>query len=189
MKMPVPIFIGYFPKTTMGRNDWFGNAPVQEVCSVSDCMSGAPTGWIDEWKHNAWFVYDTEEMAWRVVHDDPAAYDMYAYKLFPFVFDGGAGSAVDVVSTATANLSDFDFVGYDPVSRELDVIGFGCSPLSCNKGFERYPVNRFCLLDDLEGAWRITDEIAKAAKETGSWEPGPYCLCEVYRKRRRRTTA
>ncbi|MEN6495697.1 MAG: hypothetical protein ABFD16_15560 [Thermoguttaceae bacterium] len=185
MTIPEPVFIGYFPKKTMGRNEWFGNAPVVEVGSVSDCMSEAPEDWIGQWKHNAWGLYDTEDVAWGIVQDDPAAYDMYAYKLFPCVFDGGAGRTMPVETTATAQLVDYDFLGYDPVSREeAYTIEFGHSPLSCNRGFEQYPVNRFCLLDGLEDSWRIAAEIAEAAKERGAWEPGPYFLCEVYRKRR-----
>jgi hypothetical protein len=189
MKIPKPVLIGYFPKKTMGRNEWFRNSRVEEVCSVSNCMSEAPEDRINQWKHNAWSLYDTEDIAWGIIRDEPARYDMYAFKLFPFMFDGGAGLAVSVEPTATPQLVDYDFLGYDPVSREADTIEFGHSALSCNKGFEEYPVNRFCLLDDLEDSWRITAEIAKAAKEKGSWEPGPYYLCEVYRKKNRRTTA
>jgi hypothetical protein len=147
-------------------------------------MSKGPDDWIDKWKHNAWCLYDTEDIAWEIIHDDPTCYDMYAYKLFPFIFDGGAGAVVSVEPTASGQLLDYDFLGYDPVSREAYTIQFGCSPLSCNQGFEQYRVNRFCLLDDLADSWRITAEIAEAAKKTRSWEPGPYYLCEVYRKRK-----
>lgn len=87
-------------------------------------------------------------------------------------------------TTATGDLSGYEFLGYDPVSREEGDANFCCSPLSCNRGFESYPVNRCCLLDDLDAAWRITSEIARGANEKGSWEPGPYYLCEVYRKRK-----
>lgn len=188
-KIPEPVFIGYFPKKTMGRDEWFGNASVEEVCSVSNCMSKAPEDWLNYWKHNAYGLYDTEEQAWAIVRNDPVSYDMYGYRLFPFVFDGGAGTSMSVQPTAIAQLAEYDFLGYDPVSREeAFTIEFGHSPLSCNKGFEQYPVNRFCLLDRLEDAWLGTAEIAKAAQAMGAWEPGPYYLCEVYRKRRQRTT-
>lgn len=184
MKIPEPVFLGYFPKRTMGRNAWFGNAPVEEVGSVSHCMSPGPEGWIEQWKHNAWGLYDSEDLAWEVVRDDAARYEMYAYRLFPVQFEGATRVTVAVPSTAIASLDDYEFLGYDPVSREAGRIEFGHSPLSCNKGFEEYPVNRFCLLEDLEESWRITAEIAQAAKEQGAWEPGPYYLCEVLRKRR-----
>lgn len=152
---------------------------------MSDCISKAPENWINQWKHNmTWWLYDTEEIARSIVGDDPGTYDVYAYKLFPVVFDGETESPITVDSTAVDNLSDFDFLGYDAVSREQNVVEFCHSPLSCNRGCEKYRVNRFCLIDDYEEAWRITREIAKDAKEKNTWEPGTYFLCEVHRKRR-----
>jgi hypothetical protein len=184
MKIPEPIFIGYFPKKTMGKQECFANSPVQEVCSVSNCMSEAPVNWFDEWKHNDWGCYDSEAIAWGIIRDDPALYDMYAYRIFPFMFGGDGDSAVLVELTASAHLAEYEFLGYDPVSRESGTTAFCHSPLSCNAGFEQYPVNRFFLIDNLEEAWRITAEIAKEAKDQRTWEPGPYCLCEVYRKKK-----
>jgi hypothetical protein len=185
MSKPDPILIGFFPKRTARPDAWFGETSVEEVCSVSDCISTGPEDWINRWKHNmTWWLFDTEEVAWEIVGEDRPAYDMYAYRLFPVVFDGSVVSPVAVEATATGDLSEYDFLGYDPVSREEGISDFGHSPLSCNKGFDQYQVNRFCLLDDLNAAWRITSEIARDAKEKHSWEPGPYYLCEVHRKRK-----
>jgi hypothetical protein len=183
MDIPAPILIGYVPKKTMRQNAWFGQSAVEEVCSVSDCMSVRPQDWIDGWKHNSWSLYDSEQLAWDTCRDNPTAYDMYAYKLFPLLFEGTARSPIDVSATSLGDLADYVLLGYDPVSREHGMMEFCHSPLSCNAGFEQYDVNRYCLIDDLVTAWRITEEIAIAAKDRGSWEPGPYCLCEVYRRK------
>jgi hypothetical protein len=185
MRRPKPILIGFFPKKTARPDSWFGGSPVLEICSVSDCISKAPEDWINHWKHNmTWWVYDTEELARSVVGDDLASYDMYAYTVFPVVFDGETESPVDVTSTARGNLAGFDFLGYDAVSQEQSGAPFSHSPLSCNRGFDQYRVNCYCLLDDLGEAWRITHEIARDAKATNTWEPGVYYLCEVHRKRK-----
>jgi hypothetical protein len=184
MNKPDPVLIGFLPKNTT-RPDWFGVSCVEEVCSVSDCISSPPDGWDDLWKHNTtWWLFDTEDVAWECVTTELSAYDMYAYRLFPVVFDGSNVSPLDIEAAATGDLSGYDFLGYDPVNREDFCVGFECSPLSCNWGFQKYQVNRFCLIDDLDDAWRITGEIARDAKEKRSWEPGPYYLCEVYRKRK-----
>lgn len=182
--IPTPILIGYLPKKTPSRNAWFDGSVVQEVCSVSDCMSKRPDDWIDHWKHNAWGLYDSESLAWEIVGND-RKYDLYALRLFPVVFDGPEILPITIVSSANENLAGYDLLGYDPVGR-LDgaMMVFDHSPLSCNQGFQEYQVNRYCLIDERVEAWRITKEIARAAKEHGSWEPGPYCLCEVYRLQR-----
>lgn len=129
-----------------------------------------------------WWLFDTEELAWEVAGEDHATYDMYAYRLFPVVFNGSEEVPFVVEVTITRDLSEYKFLGYDPVNRPQYTVEFGCSPLSCNRGFKQYKVNRFCLLDDLDVAWRITGEIAHDAKEKHSWEPKPYYLCAVYRK-------
>jgi hypothetical protein len=183
MNIPDPIFIGYFPKKTMGKDSWFDKTAIVEVCSVSNCMSKGPENWSASWKHNDWGLYDTEDLAREIIRENPELFDMYAYKLFPMVFDGENSDPMTIKRTASEDIVNFDFMGYDPVSREPGYIEFGHSPLSCNRGFEKYPVNRFCLLDHLEEAWRITAEIAKDAKDERSWEPGPYYLCDVYRKK------
>ena len=185
MSRPDPILIGFFPKKTARPDAWFGKTSVEEVCSVSNCISCGPDNWMDLWKHNmTWRLFDTEAAAWEIAGQDRRAYDMYAYRLFPVVFDGSEVSPVAAEATAAGDLSEYDFLGYDPVSREEGASEFGHSPLSCNKGFDQYQVNRFCLLDDLNAAWRITAEIARDAREKHSWEPGPYYLCEVHRKRK-----
>ena len=185
MIRPDPILIGYFPKITACPDSWFGTTPAKEICSVCTCISKAPDGWIDRWKHNtAWWLYDTEQLARSILETNAELYDIYAYKLFPIVFDGYTASPIVVESGATGDLSDFDFLGYDAASREENVTGFCHSPLSCNRGCDKYQVNRYCLIDDLEEAWRITSEIARDANEKKSWEPGKYYLCGVYRKRK-----
>jgi hypothetical protein len=180
-----PVLIGFLPKKTSIPDSWFGETSVKEICSVSDCISSGPDNRINFWKHNMkWWLFDTEDLALEVTGNDHAAYDIYAYKLFPVIFNGSDVAPIAIEATATGDLSEYDFLGYDPVSREQETSEFGHSPLSCNKGLDKYQVNRFCLLDDLDAAWRITGEIARDAKEKHSWEPGPYYLCGVYRKRK-----
>jgi hypothetical protein len=186
MTRPSPILIGYFPKKTAKPDAWFGETIVEEIGSVSCCISEAPENWIEHWKHNTpWGLFDTEALAWSVLSEERSAYDMYAYRIFPVIFDGAKISPIVIESAAVENLSEYDFLGYDSVSQEGEtILGFSHSPFSCNHGFDRYPVNRFCLLDDLEAAWRITGEIAQESSKKHTWEPGPYYLCEVYRKHR-----
>lgn len=179
---PRPILIGYFPKQTALRTDWLKSNIVEAICSASCCISKAPDGWIDQWKHNlAWWLYDSEEAAVSVAGASRARFDLYAYRVYPVMFDGAGATPIDVNATALGNLEGYQFLGYDMVSRSMGT-GFECSPLSCNNGCGTYPVNKHCLMDDLDNAWRITQEIARDSEAHKRWEPGPYVLVEVYRK-------
>ena len=59
----------------------------------------------------------------------------------------------------------------------LSVLGFGCSPLSCNGMAVKIAVNRYCRLDDLDNAFVIAKRFA-----AGGVEPGPYVIIEVLQR-------
>ena len=57
-EIKAPVFIGYFPKKTVLRDDWLADKSVVDICSVSECMSSGPEEWLDLWRHNECWVYD-----------------------------------------------------------------------------------------------------------------------------------
>jgi hypothetical protein len=183
MKRPEAILIGFFPKNIYTRMEGFKNPILRDICSVSNCISGGPDGWIDKWEHNDWGLYDTREGAKAILGPDDIGFTMFAYKLFPFLFDDGPPGPLEVVSTASGQLEDFAFLGYDIVSRSLGNC-FECSPLSCNGGYKEITVNKHCLIEDSDTAWTTAEVIALEAETKGSWEPGPYCLLEVYQEKK-----
>src|SRR3954451_4573974 len=82
--------IGYFPKRTSKQPAWLKSPAVEEICSVSTCISEGPAGWVEAWRHNEQWVYDTPELAWSVVPEkDRVAFDLYAYRMFPIEFREG----------------------------------------------------------------------------------------------------
>ncbi|MFA6103266.1 MAG: hypothetical protein WCV67_08360 [Victivallaceae bacterium] len=187
MNRPESVLIGYFPKKIALRTDWFKNPVVEDIYSVCECISKGPDDWIDQWKHNtAWCLFDTPETGFEILGTNHAGFTMLAYKLFPVQFDGGVLQPLEVASTARDDLADFEFLGYDIVSRSVEIaeLSFEHSPLSCNNGCEKIPVNKHCLIDDLETAWTTARTISAESNASGSWEPGPYCLVEVYRRSR-----
>jgi hypothetical protein len=169
--------IGYFPKRTMKSPDWLKAAGVEEVCSVSTCVSKDPDGWIDRWLHNEMWAYDSPELAWSVV---PATargeFNLYAYQMFPVEFVEGKQRPFAIPPLHVQPLSgSFERLGYDAVSRSVGSC-FECSPLSCNHKATQVPTNRHCLLDDAATAFRMALEF-----EAGGGEPGPYYVVEVWR--------
>ncbi len=174
-----PTLIGYFPKRVAAAPDWLRAEGVKEVCSVSECVSPGPEGWIDRWAHNAMWAFDDEQAAWDVVPGGPsnADFQMFAYLLFPVEFDKGQQKAFAIPPLAVQPLhARYRRLGYDVVSRSMGS-SFECSPLSCNYAARQVKVNEYCLLDDAAEAFRLA---VLFSREEGA-EPGPYFVVEVWR--------
>jgi hypothetical protein len=174
-----PILIGYFPKRTLRHPDWPEVAGVEEICSVSSCISEDPDEWIEKWRHNHFYVYDSPDLAWDIVREgERSEFDLYAYKLFPVMFESGQQKPFDISALNALPLPDsFVRLGFDVVSRNGGA-AFECSPLSCNSMAEQIAVNRHCLIDDPATALQHAAEF-----EAVGCEPGPYFVVEVWRHR------
>ena len=144
---------------------------------------------MDKWVHNTeTWLFDAPGAAWSVV--PPAElerYRLYAYRLLPTLFhESGEETQHPLPELTAVPMSDgFSCLGYDAVVRAPGgrpsggwpmVPSFGCSPLSCNGMAEEYPVNRYCLVGDLDIAIPMARDFA-----TGNCEPGAYCVVEVWR--------
>ncbi|MEO8427798.1 MAG: hypothetical protein ABI651_11875 [Verrucomicrobiota bacterium] len=172
-----PILIGYFPKRTVKRPDWLKTAGVEEICSVSDCISKGPDGWVNHWRHNDMSVYDTPASAWSVVPENARQeFDLYAYCLFSTRFVEGKQEPFEIPPLNVEPLPrSFVRLGYDAVSRSCGS-NFECSPLSCNYLAGRVIVSRYCLVDTESEAVELAREFS-----LGGCEAGPYHVVEVWR--------
>jgi hypothetical protein len=176
-----PILIGYFPKHVVACPDGLKAGRVKEVCSVSGCISRSPEDWIDRWLHNDLWVFNDEQTAWAVVQDGASNpdYTLFAYRLFPIEFQDGEQRPFPIPPLAVQPLPDtYSRLGNDAVSRWAGS-SFECSPLSCNYAAAQFPVNEFCLLDDLAEALRLATLFSR---EEEGYEPGPYHVVEVWRQ-------
>jgi len=178
MTLPTPIDVGYFPKTTKTSSDWLKAPVVEEICSVSECISPGPREWILKWRHNDLGFFDTEAVALLVAGDDRAMFDLYAYRVYPLELDNGVARPWrPPIGPLALDLRDYEFLGHDIASRSAGR-HCECSPLSCNGAAAEYPVNRFCLIAECSVAYQAAIDISK-----GNYEPGPYHLFEVHRRR------
>ena len=186
------VLIGYLPKQfTKATGDMHAPAypGVEEICSVSECFAKSPPDWVDKWVHNTETgLFDTPEAAWSVVPaEEEERYRLYAYRLLPVLFhESGEETEHPLPELTAIPIPDgFSCIGYDAVVRHVGTThtrgnvapGFSCSPLSCNGMAEEYPVNRYCLVDDLDTAVPMARHFA-----TGNCEPGAYCVVEVWRR-------
>lgn len=178
MKIPTPVDVGYFAKVTRDRPEWLEAPVVEEVCSVSECISAGPENWILKWLHNGLGFFDSETLALQVVTTDRDAFNLYAYRIVPLEFDEGVVRPWQPpVGSIDLDLGDYESLGCDIASRSAGC-NFECSPLSCNGAAVDFPVNRHCLIPDVAAAYRAAVEISR-----GNYEPGPYHLLEVHRRK------
>jgi hypothetical protein len=173
-----PTLIGYFPKRRTKRPEWLNAPRVDELSSVSTCFATAPSGWIEHWRHNELWVYDTPDIALSVVPADARSeFDLYAYRMFPLQIADTQDEPFPIPALAVEPMaSGFQRLGYDIVTRAAQT-SFECSPLSCNHMAEHTPTNRYCLLDDAETAFQLARTF-----EGDGCEPGPYHIIEVWRQ-------
>lgn len=172
--LPDFVFLGYCAKRSF-----------KNIASVSDCLSKRPDNWAERWDFNRATLWNTESEAWACVPDvSKSEFKVFAYRILPLLFDtSGIENAVTIDQLFPADMPEspsamppLPRLGYDVVERNasMGMLGFGCSPLSCNGMAESIPVNEFCLIDEMETA-------LAAARRFGveQPEPGPYVIVEV----------
>ena len=186
------LFLGYCCKRRwVPPSNWCPKrtSTVDQVCSVCNCLSAPPDGWVDRSDFNRACCYDTEAAALATV--PPAAkddFELFAYSLVGEKLDADGGRvAVEpddfldprlppLPQPPAGGLPGFDPLGWDVVSHEGH-LGFGHSPLSCNSMAEEIPVNRACLIGSLEEALKLAQRFDREAPE-----PGPYFVVRVMRR-------
>jgi hypothetical protein len=177
MKIAEPILIGFSLKNTVKRPLWLKNEGVEEICSVSEHISERPDNWIDNWPLNKFGFCSSEDITRSINTSETNQFDLYAYKLFPFKFDDGEITEFEIPIHISANLIDFQLLGYDIANRTAGS-QFDCSALSCNNGAGNFSVNRYCLFRDIISAYDAATTISKGP----GYEPGPWFILEVNRK-------
>jgi hypothetical protein len=179
------VFIGFLARKVAPRpSDFLARAPIDDVCSVSECISPGAPDRIQRWAHNAASFYDTEALAWSVVPDAECdAYTLFAYRAVSIRFDGGDGEPWSPGDEwpglpAEPDLSAYAPIGYDVVRCSVGA-AFDCSPLSCNGVANEHAVNEHCLVDDVD----VAMQLGRAFTAEGAGvEPGPYHVVEVLRR-------
>ena len=166
---------GYFPKITAIPAGCPLPPHVTEVCSVSNCLNGAPDRWVERWLHNELSLFNSVGDA-RAVAGADERFEVFAYRVLDAYFeDGHRREWVPGPLAVTALPEGYRSIGFDAVSRSAGW-AFECSPLSCNMMAGEIPVNQYCLADSVEAA------IAMAVRfSQGTVEPGPYYVVEVLR--------
>jgi hypothetical protein len=164
---------GYFARRIAVAPDWLKAPHVREICSVSECISAGPPGWIDRWQHNAFGWYNRMQDARQAV---PAAraheYRLFAYRLHPEIFRQGRRMPLSVPADIRPEPipGAFRSLGFDAASKSSESgIGLECSPLSCNGMARECPANELCLFPTIEAAMAGADRFSREQPEPGDY--------------------
>jgi hypothetical protein len=173
---------GYLYKRVAKRPDWLAQAAVvEDVYSISRCISGDFADYVDHWRHNACWLFDTPDIMHEIADAEGVSLvgaTLFYYEVYEQQFDetSQSWSAVfkcepppPVRPPPASILKGFD-VNCASRGNQPE-----CSPLSCNGLCSELPVNEHCLFATLDEA--------RQALEQGRFdksEPGPFRIYGVY---------
>jgi hypothetical protein len=171
---------GYLAKRVCMKPDWLQAHQVTDIYSVSGCVSQMFDDYIDYWKHNGFWLFDSSEVIQNIAEEnsiDLAGTTLFYYEAYEKEFDGenwhpyGPDSSfkTSVVVPADKHLEGFDVVTFS--CRNLPE----CSPLSCNHLAQELPTNSHCLFQSFKDA-----EMSVTNGSFNDSEPGPYRIFSVY---------
>jgi hypothetical protein len=173
---------GYMAKRVVRKPDWLKANGVEDIYSVSGCISKDFADYIKFWKHNGYWFFDSPDIIEQVAQEhsiDLAGTTMFYYEVYEQEFDDVKAQwcpyEKDQSFTTNIRLPEHKILAGFDVINSVTRNSPECSPLSCNLLANEIQTNAHCLLPAFE--------TAKQLIETGRFnnsEPGPYRVFAVY---------
>lgn len=173
---------GYMAKQVAKKPDWIKTQQVDDIYSVSHCVSNDFADYINYWAHNGYWFFNSPNAIQEIAqaHEiDLAGMSLFYYEVYELEFDDGAGSwaqfflepsfKTEIVLPEVRALDGYDVVTYSAHTSPE------CSPLSCNALAESIETNRHCLLFSFDRAKELLEQ-----KRFQNSEPGPFRIFAVY---------
>jgi hypothetical protein len=174
--------LGYLYKRVERRPDWLEAPNVTDVFALSGCVSPNFADYINYWKHNGFWLFDTPQVieALAAEHSIPLeGMRLFYYEAHEleynveerawFQYEPVSEFGVNVAEPKKKTLEGFDVVSFSVGSSPE------CSPLSCNSCAEELSTNEHCLFRTFEEA-----KLAIESDRFHGCEPGPYRIVAVY---------
>ena len=169
-------------KRVVVRPDWLKAGTILDVYSLSNCISDAFADYINFWKHNGYWLFNSPGVIEEIAENegiDLSGTTLFYYEVYEHEFDEKPNdwptfTPEPSFETNVRVPTDKHLEGFD-VTTFYAHTNPECSPLSCNSLAADIPVNEHCLFN--------TFEEAKEAIERGLFknsEPGPYRIFAVY---------
>jgi hypothetical protein len=169
-------------KRVASRPDWLKAPTVRDIYSLSGCVSENFADYIDFWRHNGYWLFDSPEIIQEVATENSISLEglsLFYYEAYEQQFDATRAAwlpfvpeqsfETDVQIPSSKTLQGFDVTAFSVQTSPE------CSPLSCNGLAETIPTNQHCLLNTFEDARALVEQGAFADSE-----PGPYRIISVY---------
>ena len=172
--------VGYMAKRISKKPDWLNAVQVIDVYSVSSCVSDDFADYVQYWKHNGYWFFDSPEVILKLAREDAMSLEgssLFYYEAHEMQFDDESWSMYLPEPSFRTNAAP-------PVRKQIegfDVVTFSvgsgpeCSPLSCNSLATDTPTNAHCLLTTFDEAKILIEDPVIA-----DCEPGPYRIFAVY---------
>ncbi len=153
---------------------------IDDVYSVSGCISEDFADYIQHWKHNGYWLFDSPEIIRTVAQENSiqlGGTSLFYYEVYEMEFDGKTWSPYEAQSSFPTNV----IPPQEKVLEGFDVVTFYAknapehSPLSCNGIAKEIRTNQHCLLESFAEAY---DRLNGGACNNA--EPGPYRIFAVY---------
>jgi hypothetical protein len=172
--------VGYKAKRVSKRPDQLLSPQLIDVFSVSSCISKDFAEYIDYWKHNGYWFFDSPRMIRSVALDHSISLEglsLFYYEVYELEFDGERWNAfkpepsflTNVIAPASKQMEGFDVVTFSCGTLPE------CSPFSCNYMANEIRTNPHCLLVNFDEA----KTLLQGGTFNGS-EPGLYRIFSVY---------
>lgn len=184
--------LGYLYKRVAKRPDWLKAGNVEDVYSLSNCVSKNFWEEIDSqesggvWEYNGFGLFDSPEVMQALVaqHSVPLeGLKLFYYEAHEEEYDEKQEAWVPYAPepslvTNVAPPPHKTLEGFDITTCFAPSPFPECSPLSCNGYAETIATNAHCLLCSFEEAFHIIQSGPHDAQFFG--EPGPYRIIAVY---------
>jgi hypothetical protein len=173
--------VGYMAKRVSKKPDWLDAPQVIDIFSVSSCVSEDFADYIDYWKHNGYWFFDSPEIIKSIAKENSIQLEgasLFYYEVYEREFDGEGwhpyAPAEPSFPTEVVQPSRKQLVGFDVVTFSARTSP-ECSPLSCNSLAKDLLTNDHCLIPSFDEAeTNINNGLFTKC------EPGPYRIFSVY---------
>jgi hypothetical protein len=177
--------VGYMAKRIESRPEWLNAPQVLDVYSVGACVSENFAEYVDYWKHNVWWFFNSPEVIQELSREnsiDLQDTSLFYYEVHELEFDNGnwrgfspwedpSKDSNSIIAPSQKRLTGYDVVTFWPENSPAPEH----SPLSCNGLATTIQTNAHCLLN--------TFEEAQAALNAGQFtrcDPGALRIFAVY---------